>query len=141
MLEAYTAGFLDADGYVAFCSPRKASMTWQAYLTVEFFNCDKKILEVIKDRWGGTMRGRKPAKPNHNASYILRVRYLKALNLLKDVEPFMLHGKKKARAKLIIDHYERCTPRNGKYGGSVKENREWLVNSVMQIQMTGAGAY
>ena len=94
MLEAYTAGFLDADGSVALTKSGKGE-DWLRTPNVSFYNCDKAILEDIKEKWGGTLKVGKPSTENHNVSYTLVVCDNACLNLLKDVLPFMKHSKKK----------------------------------------------
>jgi len=141
MLEIYTAGFLDADGSVALRKDRAHQPDYLRGPSVEFFNCDKQILEKIQERWGGSLSSRNPSKENHNISYELRLIGNAAYKLLEDVSPYMLHQKKGYRAKLIVEHYKNCTPRNGKYTPEQIEKKKWLVEEVMGIQMRGAGAY
>lgn len=140
MLEVYTAGFLDADGSVSLAKAR-ANATVQRTPEVAFYNCDKGILDAIAERWGGNIGTRKPKNPNHNVSYELRVGGNKALKLLDDVAPHMLHSKKGRRAKLIVEHYKDCTPRNGKYTPEQMEKKKWLIEEVMGMTMRGKGAY
>ncbi len=140
MLEIYTAGFLDADGSVSLAKPG-AGDNWKRTPCVEFYNADSKILEAISSRWGGKISARKPKNPSHNISYELRLNGDKALKLLEDVEPYMLHQKKSKRANLIVKHYKNCTPRNGKYTPEQIEKKKWLVEEVMNVVMRGSGAY
>ena len=140
MLEVYTAGFLDADGSVSLAKARTGN-DWMRTPTVEFYNCDKGILDKIVERWGGRIGARNPKNPNHNVSYELRIGGDAALKLLEDVAPHMLHSKKGRRAKLIVEHYKTCTPRNGKYTPEQIEKKKWLVEEVMGMTMRGEGAY
>ena len=141
MFEIYTAGFLDADGSVSLCKPRKDMKDYARYPCVEFYNCDKAILDKIHARWGGGISIKLPRKKTHNVSYELTLIGTCALKLLKDVSPYMMHQKKSKRANLIVQHYERCTPRNGKYTEKMIEEKVWLVEQVMGMQMRGIGAY
>jgi hypothetical protein len=140
MLEVYTAGFLDADGSVSLAK-HKTGAEWMRTPTVEFYNCDKGILDKISERWGGNIGSKKPNTPNSNVSYELRIGGNKALKLLDDVAPHMLHSKKGRRARLIVEHYRNCTPRNGKYTPEQIEKKKWLTEEVMGIVMRGKGAY
>jgi|APSaa5957512535_1039671.scaffolds.fasta_scaffold00614_54 hypothetical protein len=143
MLEIYTAGFLDADGSVALGRHRSDQPNWMRAPEVSFYNCDLGILNAIAGRWkpGSRIAERKPKNPNHNISYELRINGTRALKLLEDVAPHMLHSKKGKRAKLIVEHYENCTPRNGKYMPEQIEKKKWLVEEVMGMTMRGEGAY
>lgn len=140
MIEAYTAGFLDADGSVTLEKTRKG-LDWLRAPLVSFYNCDKEILEYIQARWGGGIHSNKVASPQHNVSYHLTVGGHAAIDLLRDVLPFMRHTKKKLRAELIVEHYVSCTPRNGKYTSEHIEKKIWLAEQVMGITMRGAGAW
>lgn len=140
MLEIYTAGFLDADGSVSLAKA-KTGNDWMRTPTVEFYNCDKGILDKIVERWGGNVNARHPKNPKWNVSYELRLSGDKALKLLEEVVPYMLHSKKSLRAKLIVEHYKDCTPRNGKYTPEQIEKKKWLTEEVMGMTMRGDGAY
>jgi hypothetical protein len=140
MLEIYTAGFLDADGSVSLGKDRK-DCEWMRSPRVDFYNCDLGILEKIQNRWGGWMKTRTPLNPNHNVSYELRITRTAALKLLEDVAPYMLHSKKGRRARLIVESYNTCTPRNGKYTPEQITMKKQLVEDVMGITMRGEGAY
>ena len=141
MLEIYTAGFLDADGSVSLKKDRSNHPDHLRSPCVEFYNCDIGILEKIQERWGGRISNKNPGKENHNISYELRLGGNAAYKLLEDVSTYMIHQKKAKRAKLIVEHYKNCTPRNGKYTPDQIEKKKWLVEEVMGITMRGAGAY
>lgn len=141
MLEIYTAGFLDADGSLSLQKERKDKPDWMRTPEVSFYNCDFTILKIIQDKWGGTIKTRQVKNKNHNISYELRVIDNKALSLLCDVLPYMLHSKKKERAQLIVSHYKENTPRNGKYTIEQIEKKIWLTDKVMGINMRGNNAY
>lgn len=140
MLEIYTAGFLDADGSVSLSSASKGN-NWMRAPCVEFYNCDTNILGKIQERWGGRIGAKKSKNPKHNTSYELRLIGDAALKLLEEVAPYMLHQKKSKRAKLIVEHYKSCTPRNGKYTPEQIEKKKWLTEEVMGTIMRGEGAY
>ena len=141
MLEIYTAGFLDADGSVSLSKASKYAEDYMRFPEVAFYNCDKGILDTIANRWGGRVSSKKHSNLEWNVSYELRVTGDSALSLLKDVSQYMLHGKKSKRARLILEHYKSCTPRNGKYTTEQIQKKRWLVEEVMGIQMRGVGAY
>lgn len=141
MLEIYTAGFLDADGSLRLARDRASQPEHTRFPVVEFYNCDKTILEKIQERWGGRLFSKKQKNPDHNVSYTLKLSYDTAFNLLKDVSPYMIHQKKAYRAKLIVDQYKELTPRNGQYTEKMIERKLALVEQVMGTTMRGRGAY
>lgn len=132
-MKQYIAGFLDADGTIG--------MSPNGVVNVEFYNADIKILQSIQKVYGGRIKTRKPLKKEHNVSHTLNLVYDKAYKLIEDVSPFMIHGKKKARADLIIKYYKKYTPRNGKYTPDLLEKKKWLVDKVKSVLMRGQGAY
>lgn len=141
MIEAYTAGFLDADGTLSLGKSYATQPDYSRTPVVEFYNCDKNILETIQKCWGGHIRATKQTNLNHNISYQLKLSGNDAFQLLSEVLPFMIHGKKKHRAKLIVENYKRLTPRNGFYTEELKAEKIKLINDVMSITMRGQGAY
>jgi hypothetical protein len=141
MLEIYTAGFLDADGSVSLQKGRSTDPNYMRTPEVSFYNCDRTILDAISARWGGKVKSNKPTSEKHNVSFCLKVGGDAALRLLKEVVPYMLHQKKSLRAKLIVEHYKDCTPRNGKYTPDLIERKTWLVEEVMGMTMRGVGAW
>lgn len=141
MLEIYTAGFIDADGSVSLRKDRSRIQDYLRTPCVEFFNCDESILKSIQERWGGRIKARIPKNQNHNVSYELRITGNDAYDFLKDVSPYMRHQKKRHRARMIVEHYKDCTPRNGKYSPEQIEKKKWLVEEVMGTIMRGTGAY
>jgi len=139
-IEAYTAGFLDADGSVSLVKFRSDS-DWLRMPQVAFYNCDKSILKQLQKEWGGNIRANKPTSKKHNVSYSLHLINNNALALLERVLPHMLHTKKKKRAELISANYKKCTPRNGKYTAKQIVQKKRLAKRVMGIEMRGAGAW
>ena len=137
----YIAGFLDADGSVSL-EKRGIGENWSRSPSAKFYNCDKGILEAIQKKYPlGRLNATKPKKANHNVSYVLGYMGDSALEILEQVLPHMLHGKKVERTRLIIEGYKRLTPRNGKYTeDQIKEKLE-LVEQVMGMTMRGNGAY
>lgn len=51
----------------------------------------------------------------HTDSFTYTIKYNDAINLLIQIEPYLVIKNKKARASLIIKKYKSVTPRNGKY--------------------------
>lgn len=137
----YIAGFLDADGSIALSS-KSAKCEWARTPEISFFNCDRGILDAIQKQYNaGKVKANKPTSKNHNVSYSLHVGGNAAIVLMSDVLPYMLHEKKRQRARLIVENYKSCTPRNGKYNKAMIAKKMKLIEDVMGIQMRGKGAY
>lgn len=94
---AYLAGFFDGEGYVGISTdyPKWAKGNSYLRLRVNITQKDKKILEMIKDIYGGTLH---KGKDGVHKWY---VDGQKAISFLKDVLPFLIL--KKEQTKLAIE--------------------------------------
>lgn len=133
---AYVAGFLDGDGYISLEKTRD----WRVPV-VSFSNADREILDQIMDVYGGKIYTHVRQNEKWSLGHNLKMVGGTALKLLEDVQPYLLHSKKKERCALILRDYKRLTPRNGKYTEQQKKEKRIFENEVMSIQMRGAGAY
>ena len=129
---AYMAGMIDADGSVSMKFDGKFRSP-----IVTVYNNDYSIMEALQIAWGGKISSRNYDNPKWNTSYEIRFNTSESLNIIECILPFMLHTKKKARAKLLNEHYRDCTPRNGKYSKQQLAQKRWLEEEVMSIQMRG----
>lgn len=93
------------------------------------------LLEWIKNVTGyGTIKNKKNYNPNkHKDSYTYFVKYNDAINLMKEIEPYLVINSKKERVKLIIENYKRVTPRNGRYSEEMKKAKEEFYKEFMSI--------
>ena len=62
-------------------------------------------------------------QPHHTPSYTYAIYNRQALTLLEQVYPY-LKTYKSQRAKIILNNYEKLTPRNGKYTEKLKIARK-----------------
>ncbi len=60
----------------------------------------------------------------HKNSYTYTIIYDEAIQLLQDIEPYLVIEKKKARAQHIISKYKEVTIRNGRYNKSQRLAKE-----------------
>lgn len=109
---AYMAGILDGEGSVLLNKINKSRFRTPV---VSISNNDKNIIKLFYNNYGGSIIKKKKYKEKHEQSYEWRVTYYKAINVLKDLLPYMLHKEKIRRANLIINIYPIVTKRNGKY--------------------------
>lgn len=129
---AYTAGMIDADGSIGMKTDGKFRSP-----IVTIYNNDYSIMEKMQLAWGGKISSRNYDNPKWNTSYEIRFNTNESLRIIGAVLPYMHHNKKKARAKLLDEHYTDCTPRNGKYSKQQLAQKRWLEEEVMSIQMRG----
>jgi len=87
------------------------------------------LLDYVNDTVGaGRITSKATYQPNHTPSYAYVIHNRQALTLLRQVEPY-LRSHKAGRARLVLDHYIRLTPRNGKYTGTQLAERAEFVSS------------
>jgi len=117
---AYIAGLIDGEGTIAL-SRKHAGERRQ--LTISISNTERALLDFVLQAVGaGKITRKKTAKAHHSPGLTYAVWNRQALSLLKQVEPF-LRSYKRARARLVLDHYLRLTPRNGKYTPEIAADR------------------
>jgi hypothetical protein len=133
VIAAYTAGMIDADGSIGML---KGESNYRRPI-VTVYNNDFAIMEKLQIAWGGKITKREFDNPKWNDSYEIRFNTTESLHIIEAVLPYLSHTKKKARARLLDEHYIECTPRNGKYTNQQKEQKRWLEEEVMSIQMRG----
>ncbi len=79
------------------------------------------------------------SKKNYNVeihkdcySYVLRRN--DAINLIKDIYPYLVIDAKKKRARLILEKYKALTPRNGRYSEEMLIAKEEFYNEFINIR-------
>lgn len=70
----------------------------------------------------GRITRKRISKNNHTPSGTYLVDNRQALDLLQQIAPY-LRTYKSERAALVLEHYLRLTPRNGKYSLTQKQER------------------
>lgn len=109
---AYIAGLVDGEGTITL-SRRHANENRQ--LVISIANTELQILEFVRSAAAvGKITRKKIASMRHTPSFCYAVTNRQALNLLKQITPY-LQSYKFHRAMLAMKVYEQVTPRNGKY--------------------------
>lgn len=128
---AYLAGLVDGEGTVALSHKHKGE---HRQLLVSISNTERQILDFVLMTVGaGKITGKRRAKIHHALSYTYAAWNRQALSVLVQILPYM-HSYKRARAQLVIDHYVRLTPRNGKYSDSLRAERERFVDAFLRLR-------
>lgn len=111
-IKAYIAGIIDGEGSILLSKDKKmkfrAPMVTVSSTTIE-------LLEFLKLHYGGVICSHKTYKEHHKPNWSWRLVYDRALELLSDVEPYLIVSEKRFRANHILSKYKFVTPRNGKY--------------------------
>lgn len=129
---SYIAGIIDGEGSIMLTRFHKNQFPSPC---VSISSTTIELLEWIKNVTGyGTIKNKKNYNPNkHKDSYTYFVKYNDAINLLKEIEPYLVINCKKERAKLIIENYKRVTPRNGRYSKEMQKAKEEFYEKFMSI--------
>lgn len=131
---AYLAGIIDGEGAIMLT---RNSPNEERRLAIDVSNNDLVMLEWIKKKTGvGHICSKKQYKEHHLPSFTWGTGGRQAIDLLVQVEPFMLTARK-LRAKLIIADYIRLTPRNGRYTTAMKRERDRFVEKFYRIGTGG----
>ncbi|MBI4401710.1 MAG: LAGLIDADG family homing endonuclease [Nitrospirae bacterium] len=128
---AYLAGLIDGEGTVTLSRVHRSR---QRGLVVTISNTELAILQHVRDVIGvGTITSKRISRINHTPSYAYHVADRQALDLLEQIGPFM-KSHKAARAKLVLDHYLRLTPRNGRYTQEQLAQRDAFIHQFFEIR-------
>jgi hypothetical protein len=84
-------------------------------VTIPSTTCDLLYWIQNKTNCGTITKKKNYNHEKHHNSYTLTFRYNQAINLLKEIEPYLIIQSKRLRASLIINKYKALTPRNGRY--------------------------
>ena len=102
----YAAGFMDGEGCINVSMCRTS-----VFIRVLIVNTNIEVLELFKERWGGSIQTNKQQKDNWKISYTWRVSHQSCLDFLKDIYPFLIVKKQQAEASFLF--FSNC-PGKGK---------------------------
>ena len=117
---AYIAGLIDGEGTLSL-SRRHRNENRQFVISIS--NTDTHLLNYVCRTVGaGRITRKRISKNNHIPSGTYMIDNRQALDLLQQIAPY-LRTYKSERAALVLEHYLRLTPRNGKYNLAQKKER------------------
>ncbi|EPY2305867.1 LAGLIDADG family homing endonuclease [Clostridium sporogenes] len=131
--KAYIAGIIDGEGSIMllkfhgnqFPSPCISISS----TTIELLEWIKSVTKI------GTIKRKKNYNPEkHTDSFTYTIKYNNAINLLIEIEPYLVIKSKKDRARLIIEKYKSVTPRNGKYSNEMLGAKEEFYKEFINIK-------
>jgi hypothetical protein len=95
---------------------------------------ERQMLEFVRDEFGaGKITAKRTYSSRHTPSFCFAVTSRQALNLLRQLEPF-LRSYKRERAALALRHYESLTPRNGKYTPRILAARRRFERQLLSLR-------
>ncbi|WP_066065649.1 LAGLIDADG family homing endonuclease [Neobacillus soli] len=129
---AYIAGIIDGEGSITLTRMHEKE---HRRPSITIASTDKELLIYLQTITKGTINNKKNYNPQrHKDSYTLNIKNKETvLFILKYVTPYLRVDKKRNRALLILENYEKVTPRNGKYNSVLLEKKIAFENSFFQI--------
>jgi hypothetical protein len=70
----------------------------------------------------------------HKDCYSYVLRRDDAINLIKEIYPYLIINSKKKQAKLVLEKYKTLTPRNGRYSDEMLKAKEDFYNEFINIR-------
>lgn len=128
---AYIAGLIDGEGTISLSRKHRLD---NRQLVVSISSTEGMLLEYVKEVVGaGTITNKRTYKNNHTPSKTYQISNRQALDLLNQIASF-LKSYKADRANLILGHYLRLTPRNGRYTDCQREEREIFIKKFLDTR-------
>ena len=130
--KAYLAGIIDGEGSIMLTKLHKNQYHSPC---VSIASTDLELLHWVKDKIGnGTITRKKNYNAlRHKNSFTYTLVYDAAINLLIEIQPYLVIEKKKARARHIIDNYKGVTLRNGRYNEEQKFKKEKFYDDFLAL--------
>ncbi|MFA9559543.1 LAGLIDADG family homing endonuclease [Evansella sp. AB-rgal1] len=119
---SYLAGIIDGEGTITLT---KMHQKENRRPIISNASTDKELLEYIHSLTGGVICNKKNYSPGiHRDSYTLTIKRKEdVFSLLQSIAPYLRVKNKKDRAIHLLEHYDRVTPRNGKYSLEMREQK------------------
>lgn len=130
--KAYIAGIIDGEGSIMLTKFHKNQYSSPC---VSVASTDLELLKWLKITIKlGKINSKKNYNPsNHKNSYTYTLIYDDAINLITEIEPYLIISQKKARAKHIITKYKEVTVRNGRYNTEQKLAKEQFYTDFLAL--------
>ena len=131
--KAYIAGIIDGEGSIMLISFHKNQYPSPM---VSIISTTLELLKWIRRTIAkGTIINKKNYNiDKHKSSYTYYLRYNDAIELLEEIEPFLVINSKKKRAQMIINGYKLITPRNGRYSDELLQKKKQFYEEFLQLK-------
>jgi hypothetical protein len=125
---AYVAGIVDGEGTITLSVKQKGGTR---HLAVTVSGTEMSLIGyLLKVISVGRITRKKVYQEHHKQSYTYAVYSRQAIDLLKQITPYLKTYKVK-RAKLALKDYIAVTPRNGRYTEDMKKKKEKFVEKFL----------
>lgn len=134
---AWLAGYIDGDGCI--CLSKKGGRERRTPILV-IDSADREILEYVQTLVGGTVIAKKRYSGHHRQTWTWRLYgTAKVIDVLRVLRPFLRCAFKAERARMLVDEWAACTPRNGFYTEG-RLNQKVLFEQVFMSIGEGRGS-
>jgi hypothetical protein len=127
---AYIAGLIDGEGSISLTRKHRGD---NRQLVVSISNTDADLLGFVRKTIdAGRITRKRTSRGHHTPGLAYALDNRQALDLLEQVAPYLLTYKS-LRAELVLQHYIRLTPRNGKYTAALLRERDNFVEEFLSL--------
>lgn len=128
---AYIAGLIDGEGTVSLLRKHKQD---NRQVVVSISNTDCPLINYLLEAIGaGKATGKRTYSERHTPSFTYAITNRHALDLLRQVAPY-LRTYKARRTELLLADYIRLTPRNGRYSLAGALERAAFIEAFFAIE-------
>ncbi len=128
---AYIAGLIDGEGTVSLTRKHRSD---NRQVVVSISNTERPLLEYVIEQVGaGKITAKRTYSNKHTPSFTYAVTNRQALDLLRQIVPY-LKTYKAGRTQILLNDYVRLTPRNGKYTESLHAAREDFIRAFFEVE-------
>ena len=131
--KAYLAGIIDGEGSIMLI--RLSNTTHPAPVlsvpstTIELLHYIQKIIG-----FGKIIPKTNYNKEKHKDCYTFTLIRNQALDVIKEIYPYLIINTKRERARLLLTDYKRLTPRNGRYSMELLIEKEDFYKSFLSVK-------
>ena len=133
---AWLAGYIDGDGCI--CLGSKPGYAHRSPLLI-IDSADRELLDHVASLVGGTLTIKKKYQAHHRQCWSWRL--LGSNNVifvLNELLPYLRCAFKAERARMLINEWRACTPRNGAYSAELAARKSEFQQRFLAIG-TGRG--
>ena len=118
---SYAAGLFDGEGSITLTRKRKVDKFRTVCVSIS--STSYELLQFMIDNYGGHIIKKKKYQDHHKQAWSWKLERVKAISFIKKIYPYMIEGKKKGRASLVIQKYKKVTTRGGKYSDEMYQRK------------------
>jgi len=108
----FAAGLFEGEGTVYIAPATMKSSTHLGHLTIAVSSTDRKTIEFLVNRWPGYFGHVPPRTESHREYWRWQLIANKAASFLKDIRPYLVSDRNRARADLGIAYQDQKERRN-----------------------------